>query len=197
MAQLLDSLLDVASSPPTSPTAPAAELPPDPDSVNLGTGNSNAAAATEDADSDSTLSAANNPRVGDKRRAEDDLIQSAQQMGRRVRLKPAAQQALDGVATILWIVARMLKHEERLDTIQPAEAQWTLPRGLKEKIEVYSHLIIVSPLLPAYVRGTIPNKRIVSLFERHTQWGYTPEVCNNSHKNLIVMKRITQRICYG
>ncbi|KAH9928726.1 uncharacterized protein B0H18DRAFT_1117909 [Fomitopsis serialis] len=191
MSQLVDLMLAVGSSPPVSPSSNTVDLPPITGPAAISAGNATASNNDDTSvASESPLTTVSNPSLGDKRRAEEDLVEFAKQVGRRVRLRPAAQKELDANAVLslsertLWISARLLKHEEQLETIQPAE----------DKIEVYSYLVIVSPLLPAYVRHSTPNKCIKTLFDRHTHWGYTTEIRNNTHKNLIVLKRITDRL---
>ena len=80
---------------------------------------------------------------------------------------------------IIWIAAHILRSEERLEAIQPADAQWVLPKLLKvwllgdclivdlsqlismqDKIDIYSYLLLVLPSLSFYVKQSIPVSRM-------------------------------------
>lgn len=148
----------------------------------------------------SSVAVPGDPPVGNRQPVEDDLVQYADQVARRVRLKPAGQQELRGLAMltmderIIWIAAHILRSEERLEVIQPADAQWVLPKLLKDKIDIYSYLLLVSPSLSFYVKQSIPVSRMKKLLEHHPQWGYTTEVRNDTYRSGIVMKRIQDRL---
>ncbi|TFY60328.1 hypothetical protein EVJ58_g5222 [Rhodofomes roseus] len=196
MSDLFDSLLELPpSSAPSSPQPATTDLPTTP----ANTAATEDAATREEAPSQAANSALSTLSAGQKRRAEDDLIQYAERTARRVRLRPAGQQELQDVARLspdersVWLAARLLKNEQHLEVIQPADAQWLLPKGLKDKIDLYTFLILLSPELPAYLKNSVPVKRMKTLLEQHPQWGYTAEVRGDSYKNEIVMKRIQER----
>lgn len=48
----------------------------------------------------------------------------------------------------------MMKIEEHLDAIQPAEAVWNLSASLKDKIDLYVWMVILSPSLSEYLNGS-------------------------------------------
>ncbi|KAI0071056.1 hypothetical protein K474DRAFT_1776424 [Panus rudis PR-1116 ss-1] len=140
--------------------------------------------------------------LSNKRPATEDALQFANAVGRQVRLKTEHQEELKKIASfdsdtarILWIGAQLLKNTERLDAINPPDAQWKLPSNLYNKIELYTFLIITSPKCCVYVRNKNgPIKALTSILEKHPSWGYTSEVRDDKYKNDIVEERIRQRL---
>ncbi|KAI0730236.1 hypothetical protein C8Q72DRAFT_951215 [Fomitopsis betulina] len=196
MSNAFNSLLSLPdSSPPSSPLPTTVTLPDE-----TATGLAGEAQTTVAASSAGSVAAPDDPPVSNRQPAEDDLVQYADQVARRVRLRPAGQQELRGLVMltmderIIWIAAHILRSEERLEAIQPADAQWVLPKLLKDKIDIYSYLLLVSPSLSFYVKQSIPVSRMKRLLEHHPQWGYTTEVRNDTYRSGIVMKRIQDRL---
>lgn len=158
MSSILDSLLvlqaEVSPSPPSSPThAGVAHLLP------------SEALSNTTPSQQAMASSANTASVGDKHLADDDLAQFADMTGRRVRLRLAGQQELRMAARaslcfsvhlsyalsnpvlnelspdehILWLGAHLLRNEEHMEDIQPANAQWTMPKLLKVRGVLLNH----------------------------------------------------------
>ncbi|GBE79610.1 hypothetical protein SCP_0208100 [Sparassis crispa] len=92
----------------------------------------------------------------------------------------------------------MLKIEEHLEAIQPADAQWDLPRTLKDKIDHYTFALLLSPVLPFYLAKNTaplgPIKLVMGILEKHPLWGFTKEVKGDKYKFDIVVKRVQTRL---
>ncbi|KAL6302043.1 hypothetical protein BKA93DRAFT_827851 [Sparassis latifolia] len=122
----------------------------------------------------------------------EDLTQFASLAAHRVRLKPAGEKELDRVSKLslaeraMWTCAHMLKIEEHLEAIQPADAQWDLPRTLKDKIDHYTFALLLSPVLPFYLAKNTaplgPIKLVMGILEKHPSWSFTKEVKGDKYK---------------
>ncbi|KAH9942015.1 hypothetical protein B0H21DRAFT_751758 [Amylocystis lapponica] len=137
--------------------------------------------------------------TGDKRPAED-LSQYAAAAGRRVRLKLDNQREAEQFSRLsssqrqVWTAIHLLKLQEHLEAIQPADAKWNMPDTLAAKIEHYTFAVLVSPALAFYVRGSGPLKLVMGILEKHPAWGYTRQVKNDKYKADIVEQRVKTRL---
>lgn len=106
MSNAFNSLLSLPdSSPPSSPLPTTVTLPDE-----TAAGLAGEAQTTVAASSAGSVAAPDDPPVSNRQPAEDDLVQYADQVARRVRLRPAGQQELRGLVmvwTILTAVRRL------------------------------------------------------------------------------------------
>ncbi|KAI8995713.1 hypothetical protein BD414DRAFT_409931 [Trametes punicea] len=140
--------------------------------------------------------------LGHRRSASEafDLTQDAHWASRRVRLRPADTDTLLCLSRLspaqreMWSNAMLLKLNERLEIIAPADAQWAISENLKDKIEQYANAILCSPVLSEYVTKQSSTKLVAGILARHPSWGYTLEVQADKYKRDIVLARIGQRL---
>ncbi|OSD08228.1 hypothetical protein PYCCODRAFT_1462505 [Trametes coccinea BRFM310] len=138
------------------------------------------------------------PLAGQRRRAAEafDLTQEANWASRRVRLKPSEHDALLTISKLspaqreMWTDAMLLKMNQRLEAIAPADAQWTISQNLK----VYTNAVLCSPVLGEYVTKQNSTKLVAGILARHPSWGYSQEVQADKYKRDIVLARIGQRL---
>ncbi|CDO77296.1 hypothetical protein BN946_scf184753.g46 [Trametes cinnabarina] len=143
------------------------------------------------------------PLAGQRRHAAEafDLTQEANWASRRVRLKPSEHDALLAISKLspaqreMWTDAMLLKMNQRLEAIAPADAQWTISQNLKvDKIEQYTNAVLCSPVLGEYVTKQNSTKLVAGILARHPSWGYSQEVQADKYKRDIVLARIGQRL---
>ncbi|EIW54555.1 uncharacterized protein TRAVEDRAFT_52251 [Trametes versicolor FP-101664 SS1] len=137
-----------------------------------------------------------------RRRADemDDLGQHAEWAAQHVRLKPAGAQELKRVAQLdrhqreILTTAMLLKLQEQIESIIPADAQWSISENLKEKIELYTFTVLCSPKLALYVDKQAPTKLVLGILERHPSWGYTKDIKCDKYKRDIIAARVGTRL---
>ncbi|KAH9917047.1 hypothetical protein B0H21DRAFT_827875 [Amylocystis lapponica] len=198
----MTSIFNLVSSSPESPTLAASALPPITGNSASETGSESTRASLSRSGSPSDRTAATSS-AGSKRPAED-LDQYAVLTAHRVRLKPAGQQELERVAKLppaqrsIWMGGQLLKLNEQLTAIQPTNAQWDIPKTLRDKIENYTFIVLLSPVLSYYLGKTAgassPVKLVQGILENHPSWGFTKEVRADKYKCDIVVKRIQVRL---
>ncbi|KAI0688379.1 hypothetical protein BC835DRAFT_1419177 [Cytidiella melzeri] len=122
-----------------------------------------------------------------RKRPADDLEQFAKSHGRNVRLKGDAQEDLRKFSALtleqqmVWVAARFLAQETKLDSMQ-VESVYQIPPKLDDRIETYTFLMLVSPSISAYVTNDGPVKSLIKHLEKTPSWGLTAEVQSNKHK---------------
>ncbi|KAI0048709.1 hypothetical protein FA95DRAFT_1605078 [Auriscalpium vulgare] len=135
-----------------------------------------------------------------KRVASVNIHQYAQAVGRELKLRKPEQSILESVGKLsdsersLWLVASMLKVQERLDTLLPPEAIFVLPQTLQAQIDTFAFTIIMSPALSAYIQGDVPIKLLMNLIEKHPEWGLPSDAKHNKNKMSVVLKRIQSKL---
>ncbi|KAJ7115667.1 hypothetical protein C8R44DRAFT_739423 [Mycena epipterygia] len=140
--------------------------------------------------------------IGRKRPAED-MAQYTESAARHVRLKPDSKEELlrfaeaSPVEQGIWLAARLLSQQERLDTLQPAESVYHIPTKLQGKLDKTAFLVIVDHTVPAYLVKDILVKRVQAHLEKHPSWGWTPEVKGDKSKTKVLVQRIRNKLTHS
>ncbi|TFY53468.1 hypothetical protein EVJ58_g9436, partial [Rhodofomes roseus] len=143
------------------------------------------------------------PVAGQKRRAPDtdgDVSQYVGLVSRHFKLKKTDHDELTKVAArsthelLIYSTAQTMKLRERIDTIQPADALWEIPRALHAEIEHYTYAVLCSPVLPTYVTESYPINVVLAILSANPSWGFTSEVKNDLKKREVVAERVRNRL---
>ncbi|KAJ7635968.1 hypothetical protein DFH06DRAFT_1139052 [Mycena polygramma] len=142
-----------------------------------------------------------NPR----KRPAKDMIQYAEHVARKLRLKPDRWEdlkdfsQLTGPQQSIWIYGRMLETQEQVSTLVPAEAVYRIPATLDGKIDQLAFLTLIDPSIPSYVHKSAyegPTLRVLASLKKHPSHGFTPEVRNDKAKHSVVQKRAELRLTH-
>ncbi|KAI0364689.1 hypothetical protein BV20DRAFT_983058 [Pilatotrama ljubarskyi] len=196
---------DIPSPPPSTSSGNPAEQGPLP-LITSSSSSSSTPSPEDEADNTIVFPAADlesRPATQAQRRRADeveDLLQHAGWAARRVRLKPSGTEELKRFSQLdagqreILNAALIIKLSERLETIIPADAQWSMSENLKDKIEQYTFSVLCSPKLAQYVQKQTPLKLVMNIFERHPSWGYSSDIKNDKYKRDIISARVGSRL---
>ncbi|KAJ7937504.1 hypothetical protein B0H13DRAFT_1852476 [Mycena leptocephala] len=96
-----------------------------------------------------------------------------------------------------WIAARLLAHEERLDTIIPAESVYHIPGKLQGKLDKTCFLVIVDHSIPAYLSKDLPLKRVQDHLEKYPSFGWTTEVKADKSKLKVLLSCMRTKLTHN
>ncbi|KAI0684233.1 hypothetical protein BC835DRAFT_1422423, partial [Cytidiella melzeri] len=136
-----------------------------------------------------------------RKRPADNLEQFAKSHGRNMRLKGDVQEDLQKFSALtleqqmVWVAARFLAQETKLDSMQ-VESVYQIPPKLDDRIETYTFLMLVSPSISAYVTNDGPVKSLIKHLEKTPSWGLTAEVQINKHKKRVITTKIHLRFSH-
>ncbi|KAJ7810172.1 hypothetical protein B0H14DRAFT_3151346 [Mycena olivaceomarginata] len=138
-----------------------------------------------------------------RKRPAEDMTQYAEATARNVRLKPDAKAELlkfaeaSGQEQGIWLAARLLAQEERLDAIQPAESVYHMSQKLQGKLDKTCFLVLVDHSIPAYLTNDVPVKRVQTHLEKYPSFGWTAEIKADRTKTKVLLARIRTKLTHG
>ncbi|KAJ7813265.1 hypothetical protein B0H14DRAFT_1443423 [Mycena olivaceomarginata] len=142
-------------------------------------------------------------QAASRKRPAEDMAQYAEAAARNVRLKPDAKEELlkfagaSGQEQGIWLAARLLAQEERLDTIQPAESVYHMSQKLQGKLDKTCFLVLVDHTIPAYLTSDIPVKRVQTHLEKYPSFGWTAEIKADKTKTKVILTRVRTKLTHG
>ncbi|KAK7026233.1 hypothetical protein R3P38DRAFT_2948531 [Favolaschia claudopus] len=145
-----------------------------------------------------------NPRK--RREAPDlDLIQYAQHIARKCRLKPGSTKELieysqlDAPQQSIWLAGQSLQMNEKLDGIQPPETPYNMSATLEGFIDKYSFLLLIDPKTSAYVaKGKDgPVERLKAYLRKTPDSGLTLTIAQDKAKVKVIESRMRAKLTHG
>ncbi|KAI0069603.1 hypothetical protein K474DRAFT_1774793 [Panus rudis PR-1116 ss-1] len=177
-----------------------------PQATSQSQGSSRSGSPSNDAGSDSPQDDGELSFLASKRKrtvSTDDTSQLIESLRRHIRLKTASVEQLTQFAKLspieqgIFLAGTLLKVTEQLEahnSSAPSEDGYQIPTTLSSKMECYANMVLLSPLLGAYVtEPTTPADLVIKILERHPQYGLTAEVKNNSVKHDKIFRTIQSR----
>ncbi|KAG5649805.1 hypothetical protein H0H81_001935 [Sphagnurus paluster] len=122
-----------------------------------------------------------------RKRVSEDATQFAMSIGRRVRLRPNNVEELKEIAEMtasqqnVYLAALIMRNQELVELIQPAEAPYQVPASLVAKIEKYSFVLMLDPTISAY-SDDHPCTQLIEFFHKYPGWGLTSHITEDPTK---------------
>ncbi|KAJ7770389.1 hypothetical protein B0H14DRAFT_3590650 [Mycena olivaceomarginata] len=128
---------------------------------------------------------------------------SAKAAARNVCLKPDPKAELlkfaEGQEQGIWLAARLLAQEERLDVIQPAESVYHMSQKLQFRggLDKTCSLVLIDHSIPAYLTNDVPVKRVQTHLEKYPSFGWTAEIKADKTKTKVLLARVRTKLTHG
>ncbi|KAF5384318.1 hypothetical protein D9615_003464 [Tricholomella constricta] len=133
--------------------------------------------------------------VTHRKRASEDWSQYADSVARRIRLKQSNAEELKDFAKMtgpqqsILLAAMVMRSQEIIQLVQPAEAVYQIPTSLDAKIEKYVFVIFLEPSLGAYVTEDYPIKQLTDFLQRFPGWGLTNDIMEDPSKLKVIVAK--------
>ncbi|KAJ7778813.1 hypothetical protein DFH07DRAFT_766014 [Mycena maculata] len=203
MAGLLPARWLLAT-PPRPPLGTSARPQDDQDDNELGPGPGPNAPSASDGRSSSPFPSdlqAQNLNLNPRKRHAEDMGQYADQVSRKLRLAPEAQEELKNFSQLsgpqqsVWIAARMLDTKTQVSALVPAESVYHMPIGLEGHVDKTSFLALIDHKAPNYVnKANSPKARVLAYLEKHPSWGLTVQVKHDKSKFDVISLRVRDKL---
>ncbi|THU95802.1 hypothetical protein K435DRAFT_859152 [Dendrothele bispora CBS 962.96] len=104
-------------------------------------------------------------------------------------------QLQDPQKALIFIAAKVIAMELRLNTMEPASTGYQMSDALKGHIETVTLQVFLDPKLGAY-KDQWPNKKALAVLKKNPQWGVTSAVANDKAKMKVIKQKISSRFIH-
>ncbi|KAJ7607051.1 hypothetical protein FB45DRAFT_1136032 [Roridomyces roridus] len=141
-----------------------------------------------------------NPR----KRAAEDSVQYAQHVARKLRLSANDAETLKeftqltGAQQSIWLAAKMIENQNRLEALVPAEAVYHIPTSLEGHINKATFVALVDHTTSSYVaKGHGPTIRVINYLLRNPSRGLTAEMRDDQAQFKIIKRRVRDKLTHN